>query len=187
MLFNDLTGNKLREQLNQPNCKQEQNSLNASLWSRVIQKPPEKHMYGQAQLIPETVFRVWKFSRTLHHTEGKVVASTAHIWNWFETNTKENQFWSRRITMLVNSLLRIIILRHTQHRYIFFRDWILGHAHPITKTRPLSCKHYSWDRESLWSTIETTLQYLNQCGGRLCSTRFILGFCCCVGLLCFVR
>lgn len=115
-------------------------------------------MCGQAQLIPETVFRVWKFFGTLHHTERKVVASTAHIWHWFETNTKENQFWSRGITMLVNSLLRIIIPRHTQHRYIFFRDWILGHAHPITKTRPLSCKHYFWDRASLCSTYPTVFK-----------------------------
>lgn len=104
-----------------------------------------------------------------HHTEGKVIASTAHIWNWFETNTKENQFWSREIAMLVNSLLRIIIQRHTQHRYSFFRDWLLGHAHPITKTLSLSCKHYFWDRVSLCSTTETTLQYLNQCESRLCS------------------
>lgn len=122
-----------------------------------------------------------------HHTEGKVIASTAHIWNWFETNTKENQFWSREIAMLVNSLWRIIIQRHTQHRYSFFKDWLLGHAHPITKTLSLSCKHYFWDRVSLCSTTETTLQYLNQCESRLCSAHFIPGFCCCVGLLCVVR
>lgn len=119
-----------------------------------------------------------------HHTEEKVIASTAHIWNWFETNTKENQFWSREIAMLVNSLLRIIIQRHTQHRYSFFRDWLLGHAHPITKTLSLSCKHYFWDRVSLCSTTGTTLQYLNQCESRLCSAHFIPSSCCCVGLLC---
>lgn len=52
--MNDLTGNKLRDQLHHPNCKQEQNPLTANLRSRETQKLLEKHMCGQAQLIPKT-------------------------------------------------------------------------------------------------------------------------------------